>query len=104
MPGLGANNTNQRNVSGFNVKIVESNRVYAARPNTGVNRGYLAKFLDDSLRLMEFTAACGPVIYRGGLFSDAYDNNAFVAEPSANLIKRNILTDSGYRVTGKQIL
>lgn len=102
MPGLGANNTNQRNVSGFNVKIVESNRVYAARPNTGVNRGYLDKFLDDSLRLMEFTAACGPVIYRGGLFSDAYDNNAFVAEPSANLIKRNILTDSGYRVTGKQ--
>lgn len=102
MPGLGAGNSNQRNVPGFDVNIVPNNRVYAARPNTGVNRGYLDKFLDDSLRLMEFTAACGPVIYRGGAFESAYDNNAFVAEPSANLIKRNILYDSGYKVSGKE--
>lgn len=103
MPGLGgAENRNQRGVAGFNTKIVANNRVYAARPTTGVNRGYLDKILDDSLRLMEFTAACGPVIYRGGFFEAAYNNNAFVAEPSANLIKRNILADSGYKVTGKQ--
>lgn len=63
MPGLGAGNAHQRGITGFNTKIVANNRVYAARPTTGVNRGYLDKFLDDSLRLMEFTAACGPVIY-----------------------------------------
>ena len=47
--------------------------------------------LDDSLRLVNFTAACGPVIYNGGLFGKEYQGNAFVAEPAANLIKRNIL-------------
>ena len=102
MPGLGAGNPNQRSVAGFNTKIVANNRVYAARPTTGVNRGYLENFLDSSNRLMEFTAACGPVIYRGAFFGNTYDNNAFVAEPAANLIKRNILTDSGYKVTGRQ--
>ena len=58
--------------------------------------------LDDSLRLTNFTAACGPVIYNAGLFGKAYYGNVFVAEPSANLIKRNILTGKGYVVEGKQ--
>jgi mono/diheme cytochrome c family protein len=58
--------------------------------------------LDDSLRLVNFTAACGPVIYNGGLFSNAYYGNAFVAEPAGNLIKRNIITDKGYLIDGKE--
>ena len=93
---------NQRSISGYNVKIVENNRVYPARPTPGVNRGYMENILDDSLRLVNFTAACGPVIYRGGLFKEAYHNNAFVAEPSANLIKRNILEEDGYAIKGRQ--
>jgi len=36
------------------------------------------------------------------LFGPDYYGNAFVAEPSANLIKRNILSKDGYRVSGKQ--
>ncbi|HRP56566.1 c-type cytochrome [Agriterribacter sp.] len=102
LPGPGAGNINQRSIPGYNVKIVENNRVYPARPTPGVNRGYMENILDDSLRLVNFTAACGPVIYRGGLFNEAYHNNAFVAEPSANLIKRNILEEEGYAVKGRQ--
>lgn len=101
-PGFGASNENQLNVSGFNKKIVPSNKVYPARATTGVNRGYQPGILDDSLRLVNFTAACGPVIYNGHLFGAQYHGNAFVAEPSANLIKRNILMNEGYSVTGRQ--
>jgi mono/diheme cytochrome c family protein len=101
-PGLGAENEHQRNVAGFVEKIVSDNRVYPVRPTPGVNRGYMQGVLDDSLRLIEFTAACGPVIYNGNLFDKAYDGNAFVAEPSANLIKRDILTGQGTITTGKE--
>lgn len=101
-PGLGAGNSHQRKVDGYDENIVPDNKVYAIRPNMGVNRGYMKGVLDDSLRLVNFTAACGPLIYRGGLYGAAFEGNAFVAEPSANLIKRNLLQDSGYIVKGKQ--
>ncbi|SIN72547.1 DUF7133 domain-containing protein [Chitinophaga niabensis] len=100
-PGLGSANPNQRNVKGYDENIVPDNRVFPARPTPGVNRGYMKKVLDDSLRLINFTAACGPLIYRGGLYGAAYEGNAFVAEPSANLVKRDLLEDSGYQVKGK---
>jgi mono/diheme cytochrome c family protein len=101
-PGFAASNKNQREVAGFNQKVVADKRVYPLRPTPGVNRGYLADILDDQLRLVNFTAAAGPVIYRGNaLFSDA-QLNALVAEPAANLIKRNILRDSAYIPTGRQ--
>ncbi|WP_315898165.1 c-type cytochrome [Chitinophaga pinensis] len=58
--------------------------------------------LDDSLRLVNMTAACSPLVYRGALLGKGYDNNIFVAEPSGNLIKRNIIKDSGYIVKGQQ--
>ncbi|PWV56495.1 c-type cytochrome [Chitinophaga sp. S165] len=100
--GLGAHNPQQKNVSGYDEKIVPDNRVYPVRATTGVNRGYMKGVLDDSLRLRNMTAACGPLVYRGGLLGKAYDNNIFVAEPSGNLIKRNIIKDSGYIVKGHQ--
>ena len=102
MPGFGAYNEHQRSISGFVKKIVEDNRVYPVRPTPGVNRGYMKGILDDSLRLVDFTAACGPLIYNGDLFDKSYDGNAFVAEPSANLIKRDILAGQGYITTGKE--
>lgn len=102
LPGLGATNANQRKIAGFNEKIVPDTKVYPSRPTSGVNRGYMKNILDDSLRLVNFTAACGPVVYRGNIFGPAYDNNAFVAEPAANLIKRDILDQNGYTSLGKQ--
>lgn len=101
-PGFGASNPNQQSVNGYSERTVRNNRVYPARPTPGINRGYMPGILDDSLRLRNFTAACGPVIYRGDLFGPAYNFNAFVAEPAANLIKRDILTEKGYVVTGVQ--
>jgi mono/diheme cytochrome c family protein len=101
-PRLGAGNENQRKVTGFNKKIVLDNMVYPARPTPGINRGYAKDALDEKQRLKKFTAACGPVIYVGNLFNKKYYGNAFVAEPSANLIKRNILTANGYKIDGRQ--
>ncbi len=102
LPGLGAGNPNQRNVSGFNETIVGDNRTYPIHPTPGVNRGYRPKVLDDSLRLNHFTAACGPVIYRSSLLGEKYKGNAFVAGPAANLVKRDILHREGFVVKGKQ--
>ncbi|MFA4869040.1 MAG: c-type cytochrome [Pedobacter sp.] len=102
MPGFAAGNPNLKHVFGFEERTVRDNRVYPARITTGVNRAYVAGVLDDSLRLKSFTAACGPVIYRGNLFGPEYDFNAFVAEPAANLIKRNILNEKGLVVSGEQ--
>jgi len=92
----------KENNEGFNADIVPDNNVFPIHATPGVNRGYMKGILDDSLRLRNFTAASGPVIYRGDLFGSDYYQNAFVAEPAANLIKRNILSEHGYRVTGKQ--
>ena len=102
MPGLGSDNSLQKEVAGFNEKIVSDNRVYPARPTPGVNRGYQKGILNDSMRLKDFTAACGTIIYRSGLFGKAYAGNAFVCEPAANLIKRDVLEEKGYKISGRQ--
>src|SRR5699024_2242610 len=65
------------------------------------NRGYQEGVLDDSSRLVNLTAACGPVLYRSQLLGKQYYNNAFVAAPAANLIKRDILTQKGFKVHGQ---
>lgn len=101
-PSLGSTNSNQKRVSGFNEKIVADNRVYPVRATTGVNRGYSKGTLDSNLRLRNFTAACAPLIYRGELFGDTYYGNAFVPEPAGNLVKRNILKENGFVLTGTQ--
>jgi mono/diheme cytochrome c family protein len=101
-PGLGVTNKNQRGMAGYSERVVPDNRVFPLRATTGVNRGYMDGVLDDSLRLVNFTAACGPLVYRGGLFGEANNDNTFVAEPSANLIKRNILTANGNITHGRE--
>ena len=60
--------------------------VWPSRITLGVNRGY--KILREDGTLPMLTAACGPVIYRGGNFPREFLGDAFIAEPSANLIKR----------------
>ncbi|TXK50532.1 c-type cytochrome [Pontibacter qinzhouensis] len=101
-PGFRPTNSNQRSLAGFNENIVPDNRVYPARATTGVNRGYMEGTLDENLRLINFTAACGPALNRGTLFGDGYYLDAFVAEPAGNLIKRNRLQQQGYQVHGEQ--
>ncbi len=90
--GYLARNPNFKEAVGANVKIAASQRTYPGRVNPGVNRGYRKDELDEQGRLRQFTAVCGPVVYRGDAMPMFY-GNAFVAEPAGNLIKRNVLTE-----------
>ena len=89
-----ARNPNFKEAVGANVKIAASQRTYPGRVNPGVNRGYQPNTLDEQGRLKSFTAACGPVIYRGDLFPAEFRGNSFVCETSANMIKRCIITET----------
>jgi mono/diheme cytochrome c family protein len=85
----------------INRMLTDDQRVYPLHPTT-VNRGSEKGILNKDSLLVKFTAACGPLIYRGGQFPDSYDQNAFACEPQANLIKRNILTFDAVKTTAKQ--
>ncbi|MFN8356380.1 MAG: dehydrogenase [Spirosomataceae bacterium] len=82
--------------SGIDHGLTLDRRVYPIRPNPAVNRGYIPGTLDASGRLQEFTAACSPWVYRGSVFPVDYQGNAFVCEPSGNLIKRNVVEKKGF--------
>lgn len=84
-----------------NIILTDNQRVYPLHPTT-VNRGYKKGVLNEDSLLLEFTAACGPLIYRGGQFPDEYSQNVFVCEPQANLVKRDILNFDGVKITAKQ--
>ncbi len=90
-------NTNYT-AAGSNVRIATDQSVWPARVTPGVNRGYQKGILRDG-RLAEFTAACGPVIYRGDHFPPEFQGNAFVAEPAGNLVHRNVLLEHDGIVT-----
>lgn len=102
LPGVFVWNKDQTHVDGFDEVIVSDNRTFPIHATPGVNRGYQKGVLDSLDRLVDFTAACGPVIYRGGLFGKEYYQNAFVAEPAGNLIKRDILNYGETKITGKE--
>lgn len=44
------------------------------------------------------TNACGIAIYRGSLFSSNYTANAFIADPEARIIHREVLRDAGLAI------
>lgn len=78
---------------GIGHAVAKDQAVWPGRINPGVNRGYQTGTLRDDGTLARFTAACGSTIYRGELFPDDARGNAFVCEPSANLIRRNLLSE-----------
>lgn len=77
-----------KSAEGVNVKIAKSQKTFPGRVTPGVNRGYLKGILVDG-KLADFTAACGPLIYRGDLMPELR-GSSFVCDTSANLVKRNI--------------
>ncbi len=85
-----------------NIRLT-GNRVFPIH-QTSVNRGYQKGVLDEKGFLRDVTAACGPLVYRGGAFPEAYDQNAFVCVPEANLIKRNILNFKNTQTTATQAI
>jgi len=81
--------------------LTADQRVYPLQP-TLVNRGYVNGVLDADSLLVNVTASCSPLIYRGGAFPLEYSQNAFVCIPEANLIKRNTLRFHGDSITARQ--
>jgi mono/diheme cytochrome c family protein/glucose/arabinose dehydrogenase len=84
---------------GANVQIVADQSTWPSRVNPGINRGYQTAMLRDG-RLAKFTAACGPVIYRGDQFPAEFYGNAFVCEPGGNFVRRVVLSQKGNTLTG----
>jgi len=98
-PNTLARNPHHRPTTGLSVGVADSNRVFPVRQTLAANRAYIPGVLDERGRMKEFTSACSPLVYRGGLFPE-FRNNAFVCEPVGNLIKRNILSEEGLMITG----
>jgi mono/diheme cytochrome c family protein/glucose/arabinose dehydrogenase len=83
-------------------KILTSDqRVYPLHA-ASVNRGYAKGVLNSDSILVNATAACSPLVYRGGAFTEPYDENVFVCLPEGNLIKRTLLTFTGDSTLAKQ--
>ncbi len=87
--------------SAVNQILTEDQRVYPLQA-TLVNRGYITGVLNSDSLLVNVTASCSPLIYRGGAFPMDYNQNAFVCIPEANLIKRNLLTFHGDSISANQ--
>lgn len=101
LPNTVITNPYFRPAAAVNQSLTADQRVYplhATTVNRGAEEGVLTK---DSL-LVNVTAACGPLVYRGGQFPDDYLHNAFICEPEANLVKRNMLTFSSLKTTATQ--
>ncbi|HEY6082628.1 MAG TPA: dehydrogenase, partial [Chitinophagaceae bacterium] len=101
LPNSFISNPYMRPTEAISKVLTDNQRVYPLHGTT-VNRGYQTGILDKDSMLVDFTAACGPLIYRGDQFPDSYRQNAFVCEPTANLVKRDILSFEGIKTTAKQ--
>jgi mono/diheme cytochrome c family protein len=101
LPNTLIGNPYYKPAEGINKVLTRNQRVYPLHATT-VNRGYVEGVLDEDSLLLNVTAACGPLIYRGGHFPDEYNLNAFACEPQANLVKRNILTFKDDSTTATQ--
>jgi mono/diheme cytochrome c family protein/glucose/arabinose dehydrogenase len=104
-PAYNLRNPNVTELPWADVQIAKDQEVWPSHRTPAVNRGYHKGILGmstgglrDDGTLLEFTAACSGFIYRGANFPPRFYGNAFVPEPSANLIKRNLLLESEGRI------
>jgi mono/diheme cytochrome c family protein len=98
-PNYLSRNRNHTPTSGIDHGLTVDRRIYPIRSNPAVNRGYIPGTLDSAGRLLEFTAACSPLSYRGTALPKEYYGNVFVCEPSGNLVKRNVVQEDGLLLT-----
>ena len=80
----------------------ELNETFPIRPNRGVNRGYGRGTLRPDGSLASYTAAAAPTVYRGDRLPRELYGNIFLAEPTANLVSRIIVTDDGTALRGRK--
>jgi hypothetical protein len=89
--------------SGIDHGLTLDRTIYPIRSNPAVNRGYIPGTLDEEGRLLEFTAACAPLVYRGDALPSSYSGDVFVCEPTANLIKQNNLNEQGFILSASAV-
>jgi mono/diheme cytochrome c family protein/glucose/arabinose dehydrogenase len=99
-PTYGVRNANVSEYPWAYARIAEDQEVWPSHRTPAINRAYRRGVLGeqtgglrDDGTLLEFTAACSPLVYRGTNFPARFYNNAFVCEPAANLIKRDLLLE-----------
>lgn len=102
-PGALRQNKNHTSTSGIDHGLTLERKIFPIRSNTAINRGYVPGTLDDQDRLLEFASACGPLINRGWALPDSYYGDAFICEPTANLLKRNKVSEDGFMLSAKGV-
>lgn len=95
-PGSIGRNPHHTPTSGIDHGLTLERTIFPIRSNTAVNRGYVPGTLDEGGKLLEFASACGPLVYRGNALPEGYGGDAFVCEPTANLIKQNKVFEEGF--------
>jgi len=95
-PGYIGQNPHHTPTSGIDHGLTLERTIMPIRSNTAVNRGYVPGTLDETGKLLEFASACGPLVYRGTALPESYQGDAFVCEPTANLIKQNNIFEEGF--------
>lgn len=102
-PNTMQNNPHHTPSSGIDHGLTLERKIFPIRSNTAVNRGYVPGTLDDQGRLLEFASACGPLIYRGDALPKSYSGDAFVCEPTANLIRQNNVINEGFMIRAEGV-
>ncbi len=92
-------NPNFKSPYGVNVQIARDQATFPGRVNPGVNRGYQKGTLRADGTLAQYTGACSPCIYRGGLFPSKFYGAGFLCEPTGNLIRCNLLIEKDGVIT-----
>ncbi len=82
---------------GLYQKVGRDTATFPARPTTGINRGYRPGMLREDGTLRSVTAACGPSLYTSAAWPGEFHLNAFICEPSGNLVKRMTRSEQGGR-------
>ena len=102
-PNVLQRNKHHKSSTGIDHGLTLDRSIYPIRSNTAVNRGYVPGTLDEEGKLLEFASACGPLIYRGDVLPESYLGNAFVCEPTGNLIKRNSVLEEGFMLSAEGV-
>ena len=99
-PNYLSRNPHHQSSTGIDHGLTLNRKIYPIRSNLAVNRGYVPGTLDEEGKLLEFASACAPFIYRGNLIP-SLRGDAFVCEPTGNLIKRNQIREDGFILTAQ---
>ncbi|MEM8486202.1 MAG: c-type cytochrome [Bacteroidota bacterium] len=99
-PNYLSRNPSHTPTSGIDHGLTVDRSIYPIRPNLAVNRGNIPGNLDDDGKLLEFTSASSPLVYRGTALP-GFRGDVFVCEPAGNLIKRNTIAENGFTLTAE---